>query len=275
MRKRILKLIALVVAIILIIGICSFANSLVGNPISKMLAQRGAEDHLKVEYTGTDYFIERVGFNFKFGCYYAHIRSRSSVDTQFTLYINMIGKVYHDTYEDVLSGAITARRLDQEYRELTDQVFESPSFPYLADIGFGELCIYPEEAIRDPEVSDIPSYALVRDELILDHVYDIRELGARAGRLVVYVESDRISVEDAAEIMLNIREQFDKANVPFRAIDFVLQLPLPEEGPRPDEEIRVENFLYEDIYEEGMIERVTEADQELKAYYAEQDALHK
>ena len=51
-----------------------------------------------------------------------------------------------------------------------------------------------------------------------------------------------------------------------------MQYPLPEEGMRPNGEVSVDGFLYDAIYEDGMIERVAEADRALKAYYAEQDA---
>lgn len=108
-------------------------------------------------------------------------------------------------------------------------------------------------------------------DLILDKIYDIRELGRQAGHLIVYVESDTISFELAAQIMMGICAEFDKANIPFRTMDFVLQLPLPEEGPRPDEEVRVEDFRYKDIYEEGLIDRIKAAHDALEAYYAEQD----
>ena len=37
----------------------------------------------------------------------------------------------------------------------------------------------------------------------------------------------------------------------------------------------MDGFLYDAIYEDGMIERVAEADRALKAYYAEQDAKKK
>ena len=95
------------------------------------------------------------------------------------------------------------------------------------------------------------------------------------GNLINYVESDAISFELAAQIILGIRAEFDKANIPFRTMDFVLQLPLPEEGPRPDEEVRVADFRYEDIYEENLTERIKAADTALKAYYAELDAKNK
>lgn len=275
MKKKILKIVALIVAIALIVGVCWFANALNGNPISKMLAEKAADNYLEEHYSETDYYIEKLGFSFKSTCYYAHVRSEISMDTQFTLYIDMIGNVYFDTYDDVLRGAITARRLEQEYRDLTDQIFDNPSFPYPSDIGYGTLEIYPQEALDDPQVNDIPDFALVQQDLVLDQIYDIRELGRQAGHLIVYVENDTISFELAAQIMLGIRAEFDKANIPFRTMDFVLQLPLPEEGPRPDEEVRVKDFRYEDIYEEGLIDRIKAAHDELEAYYAEQDAKYK
>ena len=46
MKKKVLKIIALVMAIALIVGVCIFANSLVGNPISKWVATNTAEKHL-------------------------------------------------------------------------------------------------------------------------------------------------------------------------------------------------------------------------------------
>ena len=275
MKKKVLKIIALVIAIALIVGVCWFANALNGNPLSKMLAEKAVVAYLAENYAHTDYYVEKLSYSFKFGNYYAHIRSEASMDTQFTLYIDMIGNVYFDTFDDVLRGAITARRLEQEYRDLTDQIFENPAFPYPSDIGYGTLEIYPREALDDPNVNDIPDYALVQQDLVLDQIYDIRELGRQAGHLIIYVESDTISFELASQIMLGIRTEFDKANIPFRTMDFVLQLPLPEEGPRSDEEVRVEDFRYEDIYQENLIDRIKAAHEELEAYYAEQDAKYK
>ena len=126
-----------------------------------------------------------------------------------------------------------------------------------------------------PYINDIPDYALVQQDLVLDHIYDIRELGRKAGHLIIYVESDTISFELAAQIILGIRAEFDKAIIPFRTMDFVLQLPLPEEEPRPDEEVRVEDFRYEDIHQENLIARIKAAHEELEAYHAEQDAKYK
>ena len=272
MKKKTLKIIAAVTAFAILAGIAWFANAMVGNPISKMLAERGAEKHLEEAYAGTDYYIERIVYSFKDGKYHAFVKSPTSMDTEFSLYITLLGKVYFDTYDSVLDGFTTASRLDQEYRALTDSILEYPSFPYSCHIGFGTLEIYPQEAFDDPNVDDIPSYAINQSTLILDKIYDIRELGRQAGHLIVYVESNTVTVEKAAEIMLDIKAIFDEAGVPFVAMDFTLQYSIPEGGQRPDEEVSVDNFPYDSIYEDGMIDRVEKADKALKAYYAEQDA---
>ncbi len=272
MKKKVWKLLALVVAIALILVVCIFANALVGNPISKMLADRAAEDYLAEHYPGTDYRVERLAFSFKTSDYYAHIRSDSSVDTQFTLYIDYWGNVFWDSYEDVLSGFVTSQRLEQEYRELTDSVLDSSSFPYITDIGYGTLEIYPEEAVTNPMITDDPEYALIQEDLILDKIYDIRELGAQAGHLVIYVDSDTVSIEKAAEVLLTIREEFDNAGIPFRAINFTLQYPKPLEGRREEGNIEIRHFPYDEIYADGLEDRIRIADEELKAYQAQQDA---
>lgn len=272
MKKKTLKIMAGIAAVAIIVGLGWFANALVGNPISRMLSTSTAEKYIAQTYAGTDYYIERVSYNFKDGNYHAFIKSPSSIDTEFSLYLTMLGELRLDTYEDVLDGSNTARRLEQEYRKLVDSVFSIPKFPYICSIDYGTLEIYPEELIGNPLVTDVPAYALNQDELILDKVYDIRELGRQAGHLVIYIDSDTVTIETAAEIMLDIKARFDDAGVPFAAMDFELQYPRPTDGKRPEGDVSVSQFLYEDIYEDGMVDRVKAADKALKEYYAELDA---
>ena len=56
MKKKVLKVLALVVAIALIIGIGLFANALVGNPVSKYLATKNANEYIK-ELKNLDSYI--------------------------------------------------------------------------------------------------------------------------------------------------------------------------------------------------------------------------
>lgn len=272
MKKKTLKIIAGIVAALILIGLAWFANALVGNPISKLLAQNTAEEYLSETYPGTDYYIDRISYNFKDGNYHAFIKSPSSIDTEFSLYITMLGKLRLDTYDDVLSGFNTARRLEQEYRELADTLFSNPAFPYVCHIDYGTLEIYPGELLGNPDYEDVPSYALNQDELVLDKLYDTRELGRQAGHLVVYIDDNTVTPEAAADMMLDIKARFDDAGIPFAAMDFILQYPKPAEGRRPQGEVRVEQFPYGEIYEDGLVDRLIAADAALKEYDSKLDS---
>ena len=116
MKKKVLKILALVLAIILIIGIGLFANSLVGNPVSKFLATKGAQEHLAKNYSDKDFVIEEVTYNFKTGGYYARVTSPTSIDSHFSLSFNWLGKLVLDCYDDVTTGWNTAMRIEEDYR---------------------------------------------------------------------------------------------------------------------------------------------------------------
>ena len=66
---------------------------------------------------------------------------------------------------------------------------------------------------------------------------------------------------------------FDKADIPFYAMDFVLRHSRTEDGQSDDEEIRINDFLYQDIYEEGLTDRIETAIEETAAHYAMLDQM--
>ena len=271
MKKRILKIAALVFAIALIVGVCVFANGLVGNPISKAVATNTAEKHLEETYSDKDFEIERVTFSFKDGYYHAFIYSPSSIDSDFTILVDMWGKLRYDTYEDrVLSGGNTADRISRDYRAVVDKVLDSQAFPYNEHIGYGDFDFYPRVHLEEYTV---PEYALITEDLTLDAFYDVNELGAKHGKLTIYIDDDTVSYERLSEILLDIRRIFDDTGVKFYVIDCVLEYPKNEDSSKKQEgRVEVREFLYADIYEEGMVERVKASDEAANAYYDEQDA---
>lgn len=271
MKKKILKTVAVIVSISLVAVIAFFANAFFGNPISKHLATETAEKHLAEKYADTDFEVERITYDFKSTCYRAYIISPSSIDSHFSVSIDMLGRLGTDYYEnDVLSKWNTANRIGTGYREKVDAVLNSPSFPYNKNIGFGDIEFDTPEFADDPSV---PDYAISTDELIIDADYNLNEFGAKAGKLTIYIEGETVSHERLAEIVLDIRRIFDEADVKFHAIDLILEYPKNEDGTRVDKRVEVMNFPYPDIYEEGMPERVKASDEAANAYYAEQDAI--
>lgn len=270
MKKRILKISALVLAAVLIVGVAWFANGLVGNPISKLIATNTAQKHLEASYPDTDYEIEDVFFSFKDGKYYAHAISKSSIDGSFTLKISMFGQLLEDDYDSRVEGhENVASRLNSEYKEMVDSVFASHAYPYNISMGYGRLEFKREEAVETVEG------AIKRSELVNDGLYNVCELGAKNGELVLYIDSDTVTSEHAAEILLKTKELMDRAGISFYSMHFVLRYPPddPEKSyERPKGEIDLKDFLCSDIYEEGMTERVKIAAEKTENYYAEQDA---
>ena len=271
MKKRILKIAAFVFAIALIVGVCIFANALVGNPISKAMATNTAEKHLEENFADKDFEIERVTFSFKDGYYHAFIYSSSSIDSDFTILVDMWGKLRYDTYEDrVLSGGNTADRISRDYRAVVDKVLDSQAFPYNEHIGYGDFDFYPRVHLEEYSV---PEYALITEDLTLDAFYDLNELGAKHGKLTIYIDDDTVSYERLSEILLDIRRIFDDSGVKFYVIDCVLEYQKNEDSSKKKEgRVEVREFLYSDIYEDGMVERVKASDEAARAYYDEQDA---
>ena len=268
--KIILKISAALLAFVLIGGVGIFANSLVGNPLSKALAKSTAEKYIEENYATDGYELEEIKYSFKDGFYHAVASSPNSIDGSFTLLINGFGKLRYDNYEyDVTSGWNTASRIGADYRDAVDVIFDSRSFPYNVHIGYGDLIFVPIEQKDAPET---PDYALITNELTVDAYYDATKLGARAGKLTVYIDNETVSAEHMAEILLDIRKCFDDAGVGFYAIDCVLEHPKDENGYLEDGRVEVMDFLYADIYEEGLVERVKEADNAAKEYYAVLDS---
>ena len=269
MKKRILKIAAFLLAAILIYGVASFANSLVGNPISKMMARRTAEKHLAVQYPDTDYAVDEARYNFKFGEYFVYIVSPSSMDGNFTLRVSMLGRLINDDYAERVEGhRNVANRLFSEYRKMVDGVLQSYAYPYTVDMGYGDLEFEHEAGEEALEG------ALKMTDLVNDRIYNVGKIGTTNGELVLYIDSDTVTYEKAAEILLKTKELMDGAGVGFRSVHLVLRYPPyneEESYKRPEGEIDLRKFLYTDIYEDGIMERIVQCAEDTQDYYNRQN----
>ena len=272
MKRKALKITAFILALALIGGIGFFANALVGNPISKFLANRSAEKYISETYPEGDFLIRDVRYDFKVGGYYAKIYSPRSIDSDFELRIDFFGKVHYDTYEySVLTGENTAQRINKEYREAVDRVLNSTLFPYNSNIGFGDIEFIPEEY---KDNFDVPSYAIVTETLVPDAIYDINEMGRKAGHLTIYVADDELTPEKMAEVLLGLKDIFDRSGVSFHAINCTIENRKEDIPPSTDiKQIEVQHFLYSDIYEEDLTDRIEKSIRETEEYYREMDKI--
>lgn len=273
--KKSVKVLAGVTAFLLIIGILWFANGLLGNPISKTIANNTAKEYVAENYSNMKLNVSDAYYNFKTGSYDVEIKSPTSKDTYFYLSISPFGKITYDSYEsDVVDRYNTFNRINESYSSKVEKVFDSKDFPYESEIYFGEIIDKEGLVVSESEEYTYPVYGLDIKKLELDKDYDMYEMGKKAGHIVFYAEDDEVTVKKASEILLNIKNIFDKENIPFYAIDFTLEKPRNEEGtPNSDDtSIIVEHFLYEDIYEENLDQRISKAEKDLKKYYEIMDS---
>lgn len=265
--KKCWKIVLRLVAAALVCVALVFVNAFVGNPVSAMLARLSAQRYVAGEYGHLGLNIDKVGFNFKDGNYYAKVSSPTSEDTYFTIDISMLGRVERDTYESVTGGFNTATRLNREYRELVRAAKEELTVPYEIDYLTGDLngsgygCEW------------IPEYGLAESELVIDGEYDILELGARHGGLYINIRDEDVSYARGAEILRDIATRMEQAGVPFYAVDFTLQKPKREDRIPEDESLWLLDFPAEEIGGEGLEERVKLGHQRTMDYFGEENKL--
>ena len=265
--KNLFRIMAGILAFILIGGILFIANGLVGNPVSKFIASKNAVKYIEETYPNMDLEVPKATYNFKSGGYSAYVKSPTSIDTHFVVEFSPTGQFKYDSYENSVPGKWnTLRRVDDEYRRMVGEVFEAEDFPYTSNIDYGSLITKGQS-----NQSFGPAYGLSQKDLELDKIYDIKELAKSSGQIVLYIEDGIINATRASEVLLDIKKIFDQKDVPFYAIDFTLEEYRTEENRGNRVSFQVASFLYSDIYQENLIERLEEAAADLTAYYEKED----
>lgn len=227
---------------------------LFGNPVSYALIYLRGNAYLEDRYPELDLKISEIHYDFKRGGYVTEAASPTSRDTHFQLYTDWFGNISTDQYHYVASGINTAERLGRDYRALADSILDSGDFPWVRTIASGELVFRGGGEAGFPE----PDYGMDFSTLELDKEYNIQTLGAAHGRLVLCLHEEQVTVERAAELLLELKEYLDEKGLPFRCIDFTLCQPLNEQGQNTGDRLRLTDFLYEDIYTEGLTGRIEE-----------------
>lgn len=117
-------------------------NSFVGNPVSKILAERSVEEYVKENYKDMNLELEPPHYNSKFGTYNVTVKSTDSEDSIFTVDTDKFGNIKFDDYEyEVANNFTTFRRLSSELNKKADEIiegnmdydFEFASFEFIED----------------------------------------------------------------------------------------------------------------------------------------------
>lgn len=257
---KIKKIIAAILAFILIAVVLFIANGMVGNPISKMLTNRAATKYIAENYSDLNLELEKAFYSFKDGRYHVKTSSTSSIDTHFPLSYSWRGELDYDGYENlVVSKWNTWRRIDDEYRKLIDSEIKGK-------LNFDERdFIYGELRVKDDDFSN----------LVIDKIYDVKELAISQGHINLHLEKDIPTIKIMTETLTKVKEITDKEEIPFYSIDINLYEPRREDDKQKElltkKYLMVKEFLYSDIYLDGLAQRVEENIEATRRYYEEQD----
>lgn len=103
-------------------------NALFGNPISKALAERGADKVIAEKYGDLDLSREKVFYNFKLPEYVVHLQDKNSEDSAFELCFDSFGRLQRDTYDFRIDN--TMMRFDDAIRDHGRGLEKAHDFPY-------------------------------------------------------------------------------------------------------------------------------------------------
>ena len=267
MRKRpvILRIGAVLIASFFIFLCLEIVFAVYGNPIYFQRSWYTAKEYIEKHYPDSDYVIEEIGHSWNGGGYHAKINSPTKRDEHFYIYMDSYGGYHFSDDERYIGRKIEMKsRLSGAYNQaFKSAIVGEEIYPYHCsaklvfdhyDLGLG-LTSYSYQAHEDIEVLR---------ELPLNISEYQESYGEIGGCLVVSLETEDATVEMIVDILLQTKEMAVRNGVLFHAVQVELGKPTLSKTPT-----QVVYFLKENIYEEGLLERVQEAREELKAFYKE------
>lgn len=187
-----------------------FYITFLGNPISRLMAEKSATKYIESHYKDLDLNRDRAYYNFKDGYYIVRLRDKKSEDTKFYLCFDSFGKLKQDTYDDIIFN--TEIRLSDELREYGSKLQEKYKFPY--------------------EISLTTLNDDLEEKLTLDQKFDFNnfkeDLNAQA---FGYVKKP--SLEECFDALCDLQKIMDKTSLKVTKYSVIL---IPEENKKPDGE---------------------------------------
>ena len=212
-------------------------------------AEKAAQKYLSKYHPGSDYEISSSGYDDKDEYYWVTITSPSSQDSRFSLHYDRKGKLEYNSYENSVTKRVNvATRLSIEYDSAVEAALE-PAAPW------DDFRVVGYLYYRTSDVSVDEPYYLITDGLELDASYDLTEIGGKHGYLWVHVDvetAEEATLEELAAILLYVRQTLDETDLSSYHLDCTLDYHHGTSSIRWE----VEDFLYEDIYEEGLLDRL-------------------
>ena len=179
--------------LVLLLGIVLFVVlSFYGNPISKIMADKAADEYLKTHHTELELVLERAYYDFKDAKYVVRLWDKNSIDTKFNLEYDSIGKMKRDTYDERLFN--TFRRYMGFLDDLADEIAKDSGLDFV-------IWLRPDDDI------DYRAY------LTLDQDFDVDNLPSKiTAAFKAYAEKP--SLEDLMNGLKKLYEVLKERNIP-------------------------------------------------------------
>ena len=261
MKKHIkaLKIGAFFLATAMIVGLIVLANLFLGNPVSRLMAYNAGKKYIADNLADGGYVIESVNYDWKSGGGYSiRLSSEKQIDGSFYLDTDMLGRITDDMSYYVTDGINTAYRLSSEYDDAVNYVASHTDLPFEVYNVWGRLVFredIPVEGFPTAFGEDITISSLEANRM-----YNVEDLGEKIGEISFYFAGDVVlNSDEAAEFLLKFKESCDGFGVKFRCVSMI------------GSGVHFEELPYEDIYENGLPERIEAADKRLDDYFTELD----
>ena len=255
------------ISILLLIGVLAIGCLIFGNPVSYALAWGTAYKYIQEHHADTDYKIKKIDYIFIGGIYRVEVYSPTKQDERFHLGMNGLGEIQNNNYSLWVENRYTVKwRLIDEYNEQGDKAFASENISEGERLDFSlNFLEHGKPFIREGYYKAHPNATDLKD-LPLNTAECTKEIAAANG-VIDYRETvnGTPTYEEIARNLLRIKSTADKKDFAFHAIDYTLK-----NSQNNQDAIYVGYIYYEDIYEEGLVERIKQREAEYKAYLEEE-----
>ena len=184
--------IILYIALAILLAIALFiVLSFYGNPISKIMADKAADQYLETHHRDLDLVHERAYYDFKDAKYVVRLWDKNSIDTKFTLEFDSFGKMKRDTYDERLFN--TFRRYMGFLDDLADEIAKDSGLDFV-------IWLRPDDDID------------YRDYLTLDQDFDKDNLPSKiTADFKAYAEKP--SLDDLMNGLKKVYEALKERNI--------------------------------------------------------------
>lgn len=195
---------------ILVLIVLAVLNAMFGNPVSKALAERGADKVIAEKYGDLDLSREKVFYNFKAPEYVVHLQDKNSEDSAFELCFDYFGRLQRDTYDWRIDN--TVMRFDDAIHDYGRGLEKAYDFPY-------QITLSSWDKI-DPA-----------EDLTVDQPVDMKHLPFKL-QAQIYGVGKEATAKEAMAVLQRAQGIMDAEglNVTAYAIDLTSERPVNEKG---------------------------------------------